>query len=273
MFERGNGFTDLSETASITRPCKQSMANFPSFSVPQKRSALAIFCRAPRLGSVKTRLAKTHGDIFAFGLYRAMLADTFDLGRALAPEVETFACFTPADGFEGENSLAELWDGPRIAQCEGDLGAKMLDCFAQLRAKGFEKIVIIGSDSPDLIPAQLNIPFDSLDRHDLVVAPTIDGGFYLIGASVPLPTSIFDEIVWSTADVYARLLKNLQEQPDLVWHRHSKWFDVDEGSDLESLRERLLQAPHRSPNTYAFLKIPIKFSPKPPPHLPSRRGA
>lgn len=228
------------------------MANFPSPDAPKKRGALAIFCRAPRLGTVKTRLAKTQGAAFALGLYRAMLADNFALGRSLAAEIETFACFTPGDGFDGEDSLSDLWDGPRLAQCEGDLGAKILDCFARLRARGFERIMVIGSDS-DLSPSQLLNPFDTLERRDLVVGPTLDGGFYLIGASVSLPASIFDGIVWSSADVYQRLTENLKERPELTWHRRAKWFDVDDAADLESLRNRLLQVKNRAPKTRQFL--------------------
>lgn len=252
MFKSGNGFTDLSDTASITAQPKVSMANCSSLSSSQKRSALAIFCRAPRLGTVKTRLAQTHGDAFALQLYRAMILDTFALGRALAPDVETFACFTPGDGFEGENSLAELWNGPKIAQCEGDLGAKILDCFAQLRARGFENVVIIGSDAPDLPLTRLQESFAQLDTSEVVIGESCDGGFYLLGASTWLPDNVFEDIVWSSDQVFARLLLNIKTRFSLS--SLPNWRDVDDAEDLLELRRRLFELGTRAPHTREFLE-------------------
>lgn len=232
------------------------MANFSPISTPKTRSALAIFCRVPRLGTVKTRLAKSHGDEFALGLYRAMLADTFDLGRTLAPGVETFACFTPADAFEGEDSLAQLWDGPKIAQCEGDLGAKILDCFAQLRARGYEKIVIIGSDSPDVWLAWLQKSFRKLEKLDSVLGSTEDGGFWIFGASKPLPLDIFDDVIWSGPKVSQQIFTNLNNQKPRSWRMTflPSWFDCDNARDLRELRGRLtFDDPKFAPRTREFL--------------------
>lgn len=229
------------------------MAQDEEFSPPKPQNALAIFCRAPRLGTVKTRLAQTHGDEFALGLYRAMLADTFALGRALAPAVETFACFTPPEAFEGENSLAQLWDGPKIAQCEGDLGARMLDCLAQLRARGFERVALIGSDSPNLPLHYIQAAFDQLNECDLVVGPSRDGGFYLIGASCELPESIFDGVVWGSELVYDCLLDNRQ-QSSLNSRTLSLWHDVDDAGDLFYLHRHLFNGWSYAPHTRQFLE-------------------
>ncbi|PQV64309.1 hypothetical protein B1R32_106155 [Abditibacterium utsteinense] len=225
----------------------------------EKRSALAIFCRAPRLGSVKTRLAQTRGDEFALQLYRAMLADSFDLGRALAPDVETFACFTPADAFEDE-SLHFLWNGPRIAQCEGDLGTKILDCFAQLRAQGFERIVIIGSDSPDLPLQYLRESFAALQNHDFVFGPSIDGGFYLMGASLDFSAPIFADVIWSSSRTLPQIETNLRRFPQKMkrtnrCHRLPPWRDVDDAEDLKDLERRLFQLGTGAPQSRNFLQF------------------
>ena len=257
MFERGNGFTDLSETASITAPSQVSMANFASISMPKTRSALAIFCRAPRLGSVKTRLAKARGDKFALGLYRAMLADTFALGRALAPEIETFACFTPGNGFDGADSLAPLWDGPRIAQCQGDLGAKLLGCFADLRARGFEKTAVIGSDSPDLPIHLLREAFSVLNDYEMAIGPSLDGGFYLMSAGVELPAAVFHRVVWSSSSTLENVQSNLQqlskEAATTVCYSLAPWRDVDDEGDLIELKRRLCEVGTHAPHTRDFL--------------------
>ncbi len=201
-------------------------------------NALTIFCRAPVLGAVKTRLAQAKGEPFALELYRAMLRDCFDLGRALAPDITTIACFTPADGFDSGGELAELWQGAILPQRGDDLGARMLNCLRDLRAQGFERAVIIGSDAPDLPAQYLRDALDCLGENDVVVGPSADGGFVLIGASRALPDAIFGGIIWSRDDVCARLLANLAAL-DLKFALLPTWQDVDEIADLEALQARL----------------------------------
>ena len=200
--------------------------------------ALIIFCRAPRLGQVKTRLARARGDEFALRIYRAMLRDCFDLGRALAPQVETFACFTPDNAFNANSALREFWDGPALAQRGADLGARMLDALNETRAKNFERCIVIGSDAPDLPQQHLCDAFDLLRENQVVVGPSGDGGFVLIGASCALPAAIFANIAWSRADVCARLLENLRAL-DLSFAVLAPWHDVDDAADLDALRARL----------------------------------
>lgn len=267
MFEGGNGFTERSETASITVYHSFSMEIFEESSAfrhrGEKRDALAVFCRAPRLGSVKTRLAQTHGADFALQFYRAMLADTFDLARALAPEIETFACFTPSDAFENSDSpdsLHFLWDGPKLAQSEGDLGAKIFDCFAQLRSREFERIVVIGSDSPDLPLALLREGFEALQNHDFVFGPSPDGGFYLMGASLELSDQIFEKVRWSSSETLRQLESNLEQFPQKMKgnnprHRLAPWPDVDDAEDLIELERRLFETDNFAPHTRNFLEF------------------
>jgi hypothetical protein len=226
------------------------------FSAPSK-AALAVFCRAPRLGEVKTRLAASRGADFALGLYRAMLADTFALGRALAPEVETFACFTPADAFD-DDSISELWNGPKLAQCEGDLGARMLDCFVQLRSRSYEKVAIIGSDSPDLPFKRLKRAFEKLENLPLILAPSPDGGFYLLGTSADVPQQLFKNVRWSSTNTRRDLIANLTEydhRARMVWRFPlPAWRDVDDEADLLELRRRIFELGTHAPQTRQFLE-------------------
>lgn len=234
-----------------------STDNAQDFSFPSNRSALAIFCRAPRLGTVKTRLAASFGNDFSLGLYEAMLQDTFALGSALAPDVEIFACFTPSDGFEGVGSLSSMWSGLRLAQCDGGLGEKMLDAFQQLRTKGFEQILLIGSDSPDLPSAHLKSAFEALDvAPGLVFGPASDGGFTLIGASIVVPPSLFEGVPWSHHETLnaVRRRNELRGSDKFAWTEVDEWQDVDEVDDLIALRHRLFEMGTFAPNTKAFLE-------------------
>ena len=216
-------------------------------------SALAIFCRAPVLGGVKTRLAATWGEARALELYRAMLRDTFDLARALAPAIESFACYTPAQAFAPGGELGALWAGQTLAQGEGDLGARMLGCLGDLRARGFERVAVIGSDAPDLPSELLREAFARLARCDVVVGPSVDGGFYFLGARCALPDAVFAGIAWSRADVFARLQHNLQSG-GLTLQRLPVWRDVDEAADVEALRDRLRRGVTLAPATREILE-------------------
>ena len=201
-------------------------------------NALLIFCRAPRLGAVKTRLANVVGAPFALEIYRAMLRDCFDLGRALAPAIATIACFTPADAFESDGELNALWDGAREPQRGDDLGARMLNALSDAHAQGFARVIIIGSDAPDLPRDYLQRAFNLLSENEVVVGPSVDGGFVLIGAARALPNAVFEGIAWSRDDVCARLLENLRALK-LSCATLKSWHDVDEATDLEALRARL----------------------------------
>lgn len=202
--------------------------------------ALLIFCRAPQLGEVKTRLAANLGAPTALQIYRAMLRDCFDLGRALAPTVATAACYTPANASHNADNSA-LWNGESLPQRGDDLGARMLNALSDARARGFERTIIIGSDAPDLPLDYLRHAFDLLRQNDVVVGPSTDGGFVLIGASIAVPDAIFADIVWSRADVCARLKGNLRAR-NLRYSLLEAWHDVDEIEDLRGLRRRLQNA-------------------------------
>ena len=113
------------------------MSSF-SFSLSNSQfssDALLIFCRAPVLGAVKTRLAATLGAPRALQIYQAMLRDCFELGQALAPAVTPIACYTPGDAFAENSYLSTIWSGATLPQRGDDLGARMRNALADARAR------------------------------------------------------------------------------------------------------------------------------------------
>jgi uncharacterized protein len=219
------------------------------------KKVIAVFARAPVPGEVKTRLARHIGNETAVQLYGAMLRDTLELARPTAEgDAETVLIYTPENAFQnGPHSLASLWNGPRLPQTPGDLGRRMLDCTARLRARGVERIVIIGSDSPDLERNYIRLAFARLEEHPLVFGPTHDGGFYLLGASVPLPSSLFDDVEWSTSLSLGRCLEAARRQ-GIRSSFIPPWDDVDTLTDVNALRERLESNVSQAPSTLAWLR-------------------
>jgi rSAM/selenodomain-associated transferase 1 len=215
-------------------------------------SAIALFARAPELGKVKTRLARTRGDEFALALYRAMLGDTLELMRRAREERELrLLVFLSPD----ESELTG-WRGETRSQGDGDLWTRLLRADARLREEGFERIVFIGADSPDLPLALLGAAFDCLEERPVVVGPSLDGGFYLLGSARRLPDEVFQQVPVSSRDTLAHLTQNLRKLaglPGWDYRTLAAWRDVDDETDLQLLLERLRQNPHAAPRCRAFL--------------------
>ena len=193
---------------------------------------LAIFARVPVHGRVKTRLAARVGADAALSAYEALLASTL---RELAPGRGKFEPEIWVDGGVDEfarwqcrsaaNGLREL-HFPLLAQCDGDLGQSMAGAFDQ----GVD--VLVGTDIPDLTASYVEGAFAALRIADLVLGPTEDGGYCLIGMDSPRP-ELFEGIPWGTADVLRSTLHAASalrvELLDAMW-------DVDDARDLERWR-------------------------------------
>lgn len=192
--------------------------------------AVLVFVRAPELGRVKTRLAAAIGDAAALRVYRRLAEHTLREAAALAGEgVQVRVHHTPAGA--GDAVRAWLGDGPvYLPQAEGDLGARIEDAFARAFAEGAERVVIVGSDLPELSADLLRRALRSLDAHPAVLGPARDGGYYLLGLTRPVP-DLFDGIAWSTPGVLHATLERFRAAciaPAML----EELADVDEAEDL-----------------------------------------
>lgn len=190
-----------------------------------------VFVRAPEAGRVKTRLAAAIGDDAALRVYRRLAEHTLAEVQALAAEgVEVRVHYTPA----GAGAAVREWLGKGpvyLPQAEsGDLGARMRDAFARAFADGAERVVIVGSDLPELTAALLRRAFAALDAHPAVLGPARDGGYYLLGLR-GMVDGIFSSVPWSTPDVLAVTLERFRAAavaPAIL----EELADVDEMEDL-----------------------------------------
>lgn len=198
-------------------------------------STLVIFARAPRLGEVKTRLAATIGAERALALYEAFVDDTCALTQGLgARRVLAIA------GDLDHPRVRQLARSQRVAvesQGDGDLGERMARAIAAYLAAG--PVVIIGSDAPTLPRAHLHRALDALMGSDVVIGPSDDGGYYLIGARVAVP-ELFAGVRWSTPEVLAATLARLGARSHALL---PPWHDVDSAEDLARLERELAALP------------------------------
>jgi uncharacterized protein len=191
--------------------------------------AVLIFVRAPELGRVKTRLAAEIGAEAALRVYRRLAEHAVAQARALEPTASVRIHFTPADA--GDAVRAWLGAGPAyLPQADDDLGGRMRAAFAEAFAAGFRRVVIIGSDLPDVSAGLLRDAFARLDSSPVVLGPARDGGYYLLGMR-EMVGGVFDGVPWSTADVLARTMEILRAagiEPALL----PMLADVDKARDL-----------------------------------------
>ena len=158
---------------------------------------LAVMCKQPQRGKVKTRIAATLGDDRAVEMYRCALADTLSLASSIDEVTHVLSYAPPTrDGQSYFEQLAPSFE--LIPQPGVTLGERISGTLALL-LKIYSPVVLIGSDSPDLPAELIARAFEALrGAADVVLGPATDGGYYLIGLSVMHPI-LFERVAWSTS--------------------------------------------------------------------------
>lgn len=191
-------------------------------------AAIAILAKAPVPGRVKTRLVPPLTPEEAAGVARACLDATL---RRFVPAIDApFTLFLDGEADGALAALAASLGVPIVPQGEGDLGVRLRAAFRSLRDGGATTTVAIGSDSPTLDPARIVEAIAALDTRDVVIGPTEDGGYYLIGVRGDRD-GIFEDIPWSTGGVFGVTLERARAH-GLVTHRLAPWYDVDDPTTL-----------------------------------------
>jgi hypothetical protein len=168
------------------------------------KQGLIIFVRNPDRGKIKTRIANILGDEVALSVYKTLLNKTHFITQDL--QVEKFVFY--AD-YINDNDLWEEKSFKKALQHGDDLGERMQNAFKVLFDKGFEQVIVIGSDCNDLTSAILNNAFEQFSKADIIIGPANDGGYYLLGMNTYLP-ELFDNKKWSTASVYQDTYNQVQ---------------------------------------------------------------
>ena len=136
-----------------------------------------------------------------------------------------------------------------VAQKGEGLAAGLTSVFRHFTAAG-QRVIAFNSDSPHLAPSVLESAFDLLTTHDMVVGPTHDGGYYLVGAKAAHPT-LFENDGLGTSSALERLLARARAL-ELSTALTESFYDIDVAADLIRLAPELRLAPARAPRTAAW---------------------
>jgi rSAM/selenodomain-associated transferase 1 len=194
---------------------------------------LLFFVKNPEKGKVKSRLAAVIGDDSALSLYKNLVAQMLSILKG--GTFPLYICFFPKNA----QKPIKNWLGREyryIPQNGKDLGERMRNSFVDGFAMGHKRVVLIGSDIPDLPMKYIEEAFQSLKRMDAVIGPAYDGGYYLIGfKDKTFSPQVFEGIAWGTKSVFDETMKKLKRFRRAV-HTLPCQRDIDTVEDLKRLK-------------------------------------
>ena len=194
------------------------------------KNLIIVFVRTPELGKVKTRLAKSIGDVSALTIYKLLLKHTETVLHDLS--------FDKVVYYSEKVDENDFWEArlfEKKRQKGADLGKRMQHAFETAFEKGYQKVLIIGSDLFDLKSIHITTAFEALENHDLTIGPSLDGGYYLLGMKELYP-AVFKNKKWGTDSILENTLKDLQQQNVKLLEALN---DIDTFEDLQQQPELL----------------------------------
>jgi rSAM/selenodomain-associated transferase 1 len=210
------------------------------------KNLIIVFVKEPKLGFVKTRLAKNIDDKFVLDLYLQFIKDILQ-----TLQNSNFAFKLCA--YPGLKIINETFgDFGNFLQEDGDLGLKMQKAFESQFKKGYEKIILIGSDTPHISKDIFDITFKELENNDIILGPSLDGGYYLVAFNKETFFSdTFKNISWSTDQVLNQTQQRLHKKSVYLLKQMN---DIDTLEDLKDFYEEFHNSYFKNSNTIQFLE-------------------
>ena len=193
---------------------------------------LYVFAKEPRPGFVKTRLCPPLSPSEAADCHRAFLTDTLAT-QVQARGVRVVLAATPDGDCPWLREVAARFSVECVAQGRGHLGDRMRNALARGCRRG-GSAVVIGSDTPDLPVSRVGEAFAALQSHGVVVGPSLDGGYYLIGCRAQVPPIFELDCAWGEPGVMQETRVRLQSSKH-DFAELETWRDIDTFDDLRSL--------------------------------------
>ena len=198
---------------------------------------LIIFAKLPRPGEVKTRLGSEVGMSEASEIYQEFAQHAFSIGDQLSAKGVKIYLFYDARASKEDIQAWVRHSFVLTPQVGETLGERMYNAFEKTFNEGAHRSIVIGTDVPELDTATVLNAFELLDSHKVVVGPSTDGGYYLLGMNRPTK-EIFKGIKWSTDSVCRETIKRL----DLLSLSYSvlpELADIDTKDDYARYLRRL----------------------------------
>lgn len=186
------------------------------------KELVIVFVKNIKLGKVKTRLAKTIGNQGAFEVYRELVKVTEKATENILVDKRIYFSDTVVDT-KWKTDYKTIQDGK-------DLGERMKNAFKKGFDDGYNRIVLIGSDLPDITANHIHLGLEKLKENDVVFGPAQDGGYYLIGLS-KMQNSVFDNKPWSQTTLLRETTKELKEN-QVTFTTLDTLNDIDNYEDL-----------------------------------------
>ena len=221
-------------------------------------TALVVMARYPQSGTTKTRLARAIGDKETVALYKAFLTDLAEKFAGQACDVHW--AYTPSEvdylSFIATLAPVHIELMRAFPQQGTDLGERLHHVFQRTHDRGYQRTIVIGSDSPHISPRIIMQAQEDLAKADVVLGPADDGGYYLIAMRTPY--DVFTGIPMSTS-VVARMTIDVAQRQGLKVHTLENLFDIDELSDLLRLSQLLETHSSLAPATATYLATLKEF--------------
>ena len=199
-------------------------------------NAIILFTRIPIPGKTKTRLKPLLTDDECCRVQRAFICDVYEMLKKGCADSDIYVCFSPEGNLD---ELMAITSGAKshFPQIGADIGEKMYNALCHVLDRGYKRCLLIGSDIPQLKAVQLREAMDLLGSNDIVISPTEDGGYYLIGMKEPY-NELFSLDGYGVSNVYEKTIASVKK----IKKRcavGTKLMDVDEPEDLFRLAEML----------------------------------
>lgn len=217
-------------------------------------NALILFTRVPIPGKTKTRLMPFLNGEECAEVHACFVKDIYEKSKEV--DADLFVFYTPKDEKKLLTSLFEQ-DVICLPQHGADLGERMKNAIGIVLRMGYEKVILIGTDIPQIHPETLNNAFDNLDEKDIVIHPTFDGGYYLIGMKKEYD-SIWKIERYGTNTVIYDTLQHMRNER-LSTAVGQMYYDVDDKEDLLHLYNDIQKgAICNCPVTIDYLELELK---------------
>ncbi|MBP1042199.1 TIGR04282 family arsenosugar biosynthesis glycosyltransferase [Vagococcus sp. BWB3-3] len=195
--------------------------------------ALIIFTRIPIPGKVKTRLVGSLSIVDCAAIQAAMIADLFQKLQPLTQKrCDVFVCYS--DEGEPSHFLKEMPTSfTSFPQKGQNIGERMFEAFQTLFARGYQRVVLIGSDIPGVTMDRMITALTRLMTNEVVIGPSVDGGYYLIGAQQQDLSYLFLEtdLSWGEGSVFQETLTKIAKANKSVCQVETLG-DIDYHQDL-----------------------------------------